>query len=197
MTEGFSLYDDCVMIRLSDEVFANCEAFTCGNSDLDDFFMNDAKKYADELMGKTYCWITDSRPHKIVALFTLANDSIKTTYLDSSTKNRINRPIDNHKRGRSYPATLIGRVGVNEEFQGLRLGSQLMEFIKDWFRDEDNKTGCRFLVVDAYNNFKTLNFYERNGFKFLHKDDEEEKSFYHINDSVIATRLMYFDLKIK
>lgn len=37
MTEGFSLYDDCVMIRLSDEVFANCEAFTCGNSDLDDF----------------------------------------------------------------------------------------------------------------------------------------------------------------
>lgn len=72
-----------------------------------------------------------------------------------------------------------------------------MEFIKDWFRDEDNKTGCRFLVVDAYNNFKTLNFYERNGFKFLYKDDEEEKSFYHINDSVIATRLMYFDLKIK
>lgn len=147
MTEGFSLYDDCVMIRLSDEVFANCEAFTCGNSDLDDFFMNDAKKYADELMGKTYCWITDSRPHKIVALFTLANDSIKTTYLDSSTKNRINRPIDNHKRGRSYPAALIGRVGVNEEFQGLRLGVSLWNSSRIGFEMKIIRQGVAFWLL--------------------------------------------------
>ena len=131
MAEEFSLYDNCVMMQLSDEVLANCEAFTCGNADLDDFFMNDAKRYADELMGKTYCWLTDAKPHKIVALFTLANDSIKTTYLDNSTRNRINRPIDNPKRGRSYPAALIGRVGINTEFQGKHLGSQLMGFIRD------------------------------------------------------------------
>lgn len=149
----------------------------------------------DELMGKTYCWITDEKPHKIVALFTLANDSIKTTYLDNSTRNRINRPIDNPKRGRSYPAALIGRVGINTEFQGKHLGSQLMGFIKDWFRAEDNKTGCRFLVVDAYNSSGTLRFYENNGFKFLHKDDESEKMYYHIEDDIISTRLMYFDLK--
>lgn len=195
MAEELSLYDNCVMMQLSEEVFANCEAFTCGNADLDDFFMNDAKRYADELMGKTYCWITDAKPHKIVALFTLANDSIKTTYLDTSTRNRINRPIDNPKRGRSYPAALIGRVGINTEFQGKHLGSQLMGFIKDWFRADDNKTGCRFLVVDAYNSSGTLRFYERNGFKFLHKDDESEKMYYHIDDDKISTRLMYFDLK--
>ena len=58
MTNEFSLYDNCVMIQLSDDVFANCETFNCGNEDLDDFFLNDAKKYADELMGKTYCWVT-------------------------------------------------------------------------------------------------------------------------------------------
>lgn len=40
MTDGFSLYDDCVMVQLSDEVFANCEQFTCGNADLDDFFVS-------------------------------------------------------------------------------------------------------------------------------------------------------------
>lgn len=33
MTEGFSLYDNCVMIQLSDGVFANCNAFTCGNAE--------------------------------------------------------------------------------------------------------------------------------------------------------------------
>ena len=39
-----------------------------------------------------------------------------------------------------------------------------MSFIKDWFRHEDNKTGCRFIVVDAYNEEKVLRYYEKNGF---------------------------------
>ena len=197
MVECFSLFDNCTMMQLSGEVFANCDAFSCGNADLDDFFLNDAKKYAEELMGKTYCWITDAKPHKIVELFTLANDSIKTTYLDSPTKNRINRPIENPKRGRSYPAALIGRIGVNTEFQGLHIGSQLISYIKSWFRAEDNKTGCRFLVVDAYNSARTLRFYEKNGFRYLHKDDEEERRYYRIVDEYVSTRLMYFDLKNK
>ena len=195
MTTGFSLYDNCVMIQLSDEVFANCETFNCGNEDLDDFFLNDARKYADELMGKTYCWVTENKPHKIVAQFTLANDSIKTTYLGSPTKNKLNRSIQNQKRGRSYPAALIGRIGINKEFQGKELGSQLIRFIKDWFRAEDNKTGCRFLVVDAYNDPRTLKFYEKNGFKFLHKTEDEEKQYFLLEDEIITTRLMYFDLK--
>ena len=195
MTNGFSLYDNCVMIQLSDDVFANCETFNCGNEDLDDFFLNDAKKYADELMGKTYCWVTENKPHKIVAQFTLANDSIKTTYLGSPTKNKLNRSIQNQKRGRSYPAALIGRIGINREFQGKELGSQLIRFIKDWFRAEDNKTGCRFLVVDAYNDPRTLKFYEKNGFKFLHKTEDEEKQYFLLDDEIITTRLMYFDLK--
>lgn len=62
--------------------------------------------------------VTTEALHRIVALFTLSNDSIKT---------------------------------------------KLMSFIKDWFRHEDNKTGCRFIVVDAYNEEKVLRYYERNG----------------------------------
>lgn len=196
--EEFSLFDHCVMLSYNDDVRERCLSFSCGDADLDDFFHNDAERYAEELMGKTYCWITEEKPHRIVALFTLANDSIKTVHLDKSTRNRLNRPIDNPKRGRSYPATLIGRIGVNQEFQNMNIGSQLMQFIKDWFRHEDNKTGCRFLVVDAYNNPRTLRFYERNNFRFLHTDEAEECSYYQISpDETIATRLMYFDLKKK
>ena len=139
----------------------------------------------------------EKKPHKIVAQFTLANDSIKTTYLEASTKNKLNRSIQNPKRGRSYPAALIGRIGINKDFQGKELGSQLVRFIKDWFRAEDNKTGCRFLVVDAYNDHRTLKFYEKNGFKFLHKNEDEEKQYFLVKDNVITTRLMYFDLKNK
>ena len=194
--QQLSLFDQCVMLPYNNQVRERCLSFTCGDTDLDDFFHNDAERYAAELMGKTYCWITEQKPHRIVALFTLANDSIKTLHLDKTTRNRLNRPIDNPKRGRSYPATLIGRIGVNQEFQGMNVGSQLMQFIKDWFRHEDNKTGCRFLVVDAYNNPRTLHFYERNDFRFLHTDEVEERAYYDIpSEKTIATRLMYFDLK--
>ena len=132
-------------------------------------------KYADEMIGKTYCWISNTKPYTITAFFTISNDSIKTISLSSSSKNRLNRTLPNAKRGRSYPAVLIGRVGVNTEFRGLNIGTQLIQFIKDWFCAKDNKTGCRFLIVDAYNQESVLAFYKRNGFKYLYADEEEEK----------------------
>ena len=38
-------------------------------------------------------------------------------------------------------------------------------------------------------------FYEKNGFKFLHKTEDEEKQYFLLDDEIITTRLMYFDLK--
>ncbi len=49
--DGISLYDDCVMLAYNKEVRRNCLPFTCGENDLDDFFLNDADLYADELLG--------------------------------------------------------------------------------------------------------------------------------------------------
>lgn len=73
-----------------------------------------------------------------------------------------------------------------------------MSFIKDWFRHEDNKTGCRFIVVDAYNEDKVLRYYEKNGFVPLYKTEEIEKQYYDIlQDEHLKTRLLYFDLKKK
>lgn len=60
------------MLPYNNQVRERCLSFTCGDTDLDDFFHNDAERYAAELMGKTYCWITEQKPHRIVALFTLA-----------------------------------------------------------------------------------------------------------------------------
>ena len=186
------------MLAYSEEVREKCLPFSCGVDDLDDFFLNDAELYADELLGKTYCWVTANAPYRIVALFTLSNDSIKTKLMSTTDKNRFQRNIVNPKRGRSYPAVLIGRLGVNREFQNSssHVGRQLMSFIKDWFRHEDNKTGCRFIVVDAYNEEKVLGFYERNGFVPLYKTEELEKQYYDIpQNEPLKTRLLYFDLK--
>ena len=195
---GFNLEQQAVMLLYNKEVAAYCDPFSCEDEDLDDFFKNDAILYQQELLGKTYAWIDQSNPTKILGMVTLANDSIKALYVESSTRNRLQRKISNPKRGRSYPAVLIGRLGVSNSLKGkgLGIGSQIINFLKDWFRSTENKTGCRFLVVDAYNTPNTLHFYEKNGFKPLFKQEDEERHFFRLNDNdPLKTRFYFFDLK--
>ncbi|MCB1168677.1 MAG: hypothetical protein KDK33_21150, partial [Leptospiraceae bacterium] len=64
------------------------------------------------------------------------------------------------------------------------LGRQILDLLKADFVT-NNKTGCRFITVDAYNNPKTLGFYGRNGFEYLDETDSNKK-----------TRLMFFDLAV-
>lgn len=189
---------DAVMQPYTADIAAYCTPFSCEDDDLDDFFSKDAFLYETELLGKTYAWINISDPTKILGLITLANDSVKAQYRTSSARNRLQRSITNAKRGMNYPAVLIGRFGISAEYRDKGLGSQILNFLKSWFRSIDNKTGCRFIVVDAYNNEKTLHFYEKNDFKPLYKTEQEERTFLGLNsDEPLETRFMFFDLKHK
>ncbi|SLM30375.1 hypothetical protein MTBBW1_2200029 [Desulfamplus magnetovallimortis] len=48
----------------------------------------------------------------------------------------------------------------------------------------DNRTGCRLITVDAYNDSKVLKFYQKNDFSLFSEKDKNKK-----------TRAMFFDLK--
>lgn len=70
--------------------------------------------------------------------------------------------------------------------------------LNDNLRGSIQKSGCRFIVVDTYNNPKTLHFYEKNGFKPLYKTEDEERTFLELDkDMPLETRFMFFDLKLK
>jgi hypothetical protein len=147
------------------------------------------------LLGKTYCFTLDEKSDTIVCAFTISNDSIKINLLPKPKKNKLNRSIPNEKRLNSYPAALIGRLGVSKDFKRMGVGKELMDFIKSWFIDGSNKTGCRFLVVDSYNETDPLNYYKRNEFQFLFETEEDEKKYTGIRTSdPLRTRLMQFDL---
>jgi hypothetical protein len=79
-------------------------SFSCGDEDLDEFFLRDAKLYAQNLLGKTYFYVkmTESSVD-VVAAFTLANDSVKAALVSKSIRNRLQRKIPNPKRMRNYP----------------------------------------------------------------------------------------------
>ena len=86
-------------------------------------------------------------------------------------------------------------MGVSTEFRSLHIGSDVLEFIKIWFIEPFNKTGCRFIIVDAYNTPSTMGFYEQNGFKTVFSNEQQEKDYRHItSEASLSTRLMYYDL---
>ena len=162
---------------------------------MDDFFVNDAYLYSKQLLGKTYFFISNDDDHKIVGAFTVANDSIKASLISSSTRNKLQRKIPNSKRTRSYPAVLIGRLGVASSMRGLNIGSDMLDYIKEIFSDENNRTGCRYVVVDAYNNPEVLAFYEKNEFRYLYSTEAEERETFGLGDDErLNSRMMYFDL---
>ena len=109
---------------------------------------------------------------------------------------KLSHDIPREKRMRRYPAVLIGRLGINVDFRHQGIGSELLDFIKSWFIDEENKTGCRFLIVDAYNCMVPLDFYQKNEFLFLFSTEQQEAENlgYDMTKS-LHTRLMYYDLK--
>lgn len=155
--------------------------FDCGDADLNDFILNEASLYRKALLAVTYV-LEDAESGKVLAYFSLANDKVSLS--DFPNKTEFNhfrkRRFPNEKRLKSYPAVKLCRLAVSTEAKGQHLGSRLIDYIKVYFL-MGNKTGCRFLTVDAY--VKAVPFYEKNFFKALVSDDKNEH-----------TRLLYFDL---
>jgi len=194
---SINLLHDCTMKKLSKEM--DLDNFECTVSDLTEFFRIDSFEYNKSLLGKSYCFTLDSEPSKIICAFTLSNDSLFVQDLDKKerkeAKGNIPYPKNRHP---SFPAVKIGRLGVDKNYTRIGIGSQLMNFIKAWFADDENKTGCRFITVDAYNKSFALDYYTKNGFNFLIPEETKELEYYnsHNNktDKHLRTRSMYFDL---
>jgi GNAT superfamily N-acetyltransferase len=153
--------------------------FSCGDSDIDEFFHKDSIEGCNELLCVTYALIEDS---KAIAFFSVSNDAIKKEDVPKSAFKRAVKVIPFTKRYSSMPAAKIGRLGVAQDRQNTGCGTTVLDFLKVWFTS-GNKTGCRFLIVDAYNNERAKNFYLKNKFSFLTSKDSDED-----------TRIMYFDL---
>ena len=190
---GNFLADKCTFRLLTRELIATCKPFTCGYDDLDEYFLKDSPLWADQMYGKTYCFVLKDDPQTIVCAFSLSNETIRVDLLPNSQKKRFLKEIPKEKRMRRYPAVLIGRLGVDVQFSNNGIGTELMQILKFWFIEPDNKAAVRYLAVDALNNTRTLNYYEKNGFAYLFKDEEQEA----VSSKMklpLKTRYMYFDL---
>jgi ribosomal protein S18 acetylase RimI-like enzyme len=117
--------------------------------------------------------------------------------------------ITHHKKTlKRYPGVLIGRLAVNNdvEFKHKGIGSEMIDIVKQWYRSDEIKAGCRMLIVDALNEPDVLSFYRKNGFETLFTTeqqedfyvnppkDEEQRLMRLANPAKLETRLMFTDL---
>lgn len=189
---GF-LDDACSLHRMGGP--KDMEGLTCGDKDLDDFFTNDCFAYERQLLGKTYCYKLDADPRRVVCAFTLANAGIRVADLPNARRKKVEANIPHAKTLKDYPAVLVARLCVSADFRSRHVGSDVLENIKYWFLDPYNKTGCRYVLVDAYNSPRTISFYEANGFATVFSTEKQEKDYRHLAEGVrLGTRLMFYDL---
>lgn len=156
---------------------AICDSFDCGNPDLNEYFRVDAVLYKEALFTQTYCLQAINPPSIVVALLDLCNDTVRF----EKCKHVLG--IDAEKQLHSIPAVKLTRLGVARQYQRMDVGTYLLNKLK-WLFTSDNRTGCRFITVDAYNTPDVIRFYARSEFHpFTNKDSRKK------------TRALFFDLK--
>lgn len=139
----------------------------CGDPDLNEYFRDDSEKYRRQLLTQTYVF-HETGSDVVVATVDFCNDALPKANMTTGPKKNI--PFE--KRGfHTFPAVKITRLGVRKEFHGLKVGTALLTTIKRFFV-VDNRTGCRFITVDAYRH--AVGFYERNDFIRMKIEDDPE-----------------------
>lgn len=152
--------------------------FDCGDSDLNEFLLKDAKSALELRIANTFILEDDGR---IVAYFCLLNDRISRNEITNSRWKKIKGCFPTSKQFRSYPCVKVGRFAVSLNYRGNHVGSDLMDLVKDLLNTARSQSAFRYITVDAY--LSAIPFYEKNGFKSLNKKDEDAH-----------TRLMFFDM---
>ena len=164
------------LVRLAPESII--EGFDCGDDDLNNFLVEDAKAFLDKRIATSFL-LEDSG--KIVAYFCLLNDKISRQDVTNGQWKKIKDGFPESKRFGSYPAIKIGRFAVSAAYKRRNIGTDLMNILKEMLYAKTSYSAFRYITVDAY--LSAIGFYEKNGFKMLSEKITNEH-----------TRLMFFDM---
>lgn len=136
--------------------------FDCGDADLNEWFARDVGVSTSALLVKNFELRLpgDDGNGSPVGLISLANDSVRLRELEEFQE------VPEGKRFESWPAVKIARLGVAVELQRKGFGREIIRLITQLFTT-DNRTGCRFVTLEAYNKPAVTLFYEATGFEFM------------------------------
>jgi predicted N-acetyltransferase YhbS len=160
---------DQLTVRLLSEGM-DFQNFDCSHDDplgVNEFIHKEALQYQNELRGVTYIF---SYSGVCVGYVTVAMHAIEV----KETRLRI---VTSEKH---YPALLLGRLGVHNDFRDRNIGSALCRWTIGFGKELSKRVGCKFVVLLTAPS--KVKFYEKCGFEMCPKYERKQKV------------LMYFQL---
>jgi ribosomal protein S18 acetylase RimI-like enzyme len=137
--------------------------------DLNDYFKSDCMVYERGLWVKNYKILERDQDETILGLVSLLNDALR--FQTKAQKRKYTPYLKNYME--AHPAMKIGRLAIRRELSGMGVGSNVLNLLKAFFLNE-NRTGCRFITVDAYNKPDVVAFYEKNRFQRIRSETVSE-----------------------
>lgn len=139
----------------------NRKSFSCGIEALDDYIKKQATQDERRHIAVTYI-LHDKQENKVAGFYSLASTTIEAQHLSEEVTRKLpNYPL--------IPATLIGRLAIDQYAQGNQLGEiLLMDGLHRSY--ESSKAVASFAVVVEAINKKAVSFYKKYGFIDLATD---------------------------
>jgi len=119
--------------------------------------------------------LIDIEKLKVVGYFSL---SISVLLTNNLSKNQIKKIDGISKNKNCLYFYLIGQLGVSDFYIDMKVGSLLLSYAINEIKKAQKVVGGRYILVDAINHLKVINFYQNNGFKILFEDRETIKMVY-------------------
>jgi GNAT superfamily N-acetyltransferase len=130
-------------------------AFRCGQSALDDYIGRYASQDVRRNVARVFVATPAADPRRLAGFFTLSAGSVQCSELPSSLAKKLPRyPV---------PVALIGRLGVDLNFQGQGLGSILLADACQKVASASTALAVAGIVVDA-KDAAAASFYQHFGF---------------------------------
>lgn len=131
------------------------KSFICGIDSLDAYIQIQATQDERRHISVTYI-LHDTELNMVAGFYTLSSTTIESKYLSDEVIRKLpNYPL--------IPATLIGRLAIDKNYQGKSLGELLlMDALHRSY--ESSKTIASFAVVVEAINKEAVRFYKKYGF---------------------------------
>ncbi len=158
------------------------KTFKCKkNKDLENFLHNKAILFEEKGRSRTYIYI-DTEQKGVIAYFTI---SISSLYVENFSKETVSYLYGEERiKLKCLPCYLIGQLGKSDKCK-IKIGKFLLKKAINIIIDGYIIFNGRFILLDAINNKKIINFYEDNGFiaiENISNDKEVIKMIYWLID---------------
>jgi len=140
--------------------------FTCGKELLDNYLQKQAKQ--DVKRKLTACFLLPDENQNVVGYYTLSSAAIPREIVPEEIRDKLPKSY-NH-----LPATLLGRLAVNQKFSRQGFGELLLiDALKRSYDISISSIGSMAVIVDPID-IQAVNFYSKYGFITL---PDSEKMF--------------------